>query len=80
MNQSNLDIQKEPISFYIPSELLERLEEQHFLIQRQLPREKRRRFSRSKLFELGLECVMNDYEEHKSDGVLWKKVTDWLKT
>lgn len=71
--------QKESIAFYFSTELLEKLEELHFFIQRQIPREKRKRLSKSQLCELCLECIITDYEINKSNGILWKNINTWLE-
>lgn len=71
--------QKESIAFYFSTELLERMEELHFHIQRQIPREKRKRLSKSKLYELSLECIVKDYEENKCNALLSKTINEWLE-
>lgn len=69
---------KESIAFYFSTELLEKLEEFHFHIQRQIPREKRKQLSKSKICELSLECLIDDYERNKCNSVFWQNITKWL--
>ena len=78
-NQVKTTVQKETVALYFSTELLEKLEELHFYVQRQIPRERRKRLSKSQLCELCLECIITDYELNKSSGILWKNINNWLE-
>lgn len=78
-NKLKKNTQKESIAFYFSTELLENLEEFHFRIQRQIPREKRKSLSKSKICEMAIECVIEDYEKNKFNSILWQKLIGWLE-
>lgn len=71
---------KEPISLYLPTDLLENLENIHLSIGQKLPRNKRKKLNKSQLYEIILRNIVDDYMENKQDGILWKMVTDWSES
>jgi hypothetical protein len=70
--------QKECISFFLNVELIDKLNDVRFYIQKQLPREKRKKLTKTKLFELILETAAEDYKTNEKSGILWKTVNKWL--
>ncbi|MGC2236183.1 MAG: hypothetical protein WA584_08480 [Pyrinomonadaceae bacterium] len=73
-------ISKEPVSLYISTDLLEKVEQIHLYIGQKLPRNKRKKLNKSQLYEIILRNIVDDYIENEQDGMLWKMVIDWSQS
>ncbi len=80
MNGKNDDKQDIPeaerilISFYLSTDTLERLDDVLFYARKRLPIGKRRKLTKSVLYEIGLKMVIEDYHEKEEESFLWKAV------
>ncbi|MGC2236773.1 MAG: hypothetical protein WA584_11465 [Pyrinomonadaceae bacterium] len=78
--KQNSGVQKEPISLYLPSDLVEKVEHIHLNIIQKLPRNKRKKLNKSQLYEIILRNIVDDHIKKEQDGMLWKMVTDWSQS
>ncbi|MET0752746.1 MAG: hypothetical protein ABWZ66_05215 [Pyrinomonadaceae bacterium] len=78
--KQNSSVSKEPISLYLPTDLLEKVEEIHLYISQKLPRNKRKKLNKSQLYEIILRNIVDDHLENEQDGMLWKMVADWSQS
>lgn len=62
------------ISFYLSTDTLERLDDVLFYARKRLPIGKRRKLTKSVLYEIGLKMVIEDYHEKEEESFLWKAV------
>jgi hypothetical protein len=69
--------QKEIFSTILPIEVIEKMEEIIFQMRKKLPRESRRKLTKTKLCELVFESVFSDYDENKNDSFLVKIFNRW---
>ncbi len=80
MNGKNDDKQSIPeverilISFYLSTDTLEKLDDVLFYARKRLPIGKRRKLTKSVLYEIGLKMVIEDYHEKEEESFLWKAV------
>jgi hypothetical protein len=78
--KQNLSVSKEPISLYLPTDLLEQIENIHLYLIQKLPRNKRKKLNKSQLYEIILKNIVDDHLENKQDGMLWKMISDWSQS
>jgi hypothetical protein len=78
--KQNSSVSKEPISLYLPTDLLEKIENIQLCLAQNLPRNKRKKLNKSQLYEIILKNIVDDYLENKQDGMLWKMVIDWSQS
>ncbi len=76
--QQEQNIKKEILNLNISSEIVEKTEELIFNLKKQLPREKRKKLTRSRFFELLLESVIHDYENRRADSDIQKIIGNWI--
>jgi hypothetical protein len=69
--------QKEIFSTILPIEVIEKMEEIIFQMRKKLPRESRRKLTKTKLCELVFESVFADYDENKNYSFLVKIFNEW---
>ena len=77
MLEQDKNQKKEQMAIYISPKLIEKVEELMFNLKKQLPREKRKRFTRSQFLELILESIVLDYETSQLNSSVQKIVTNW---
>lgn len=68
------DKDKIAINFYLSSESLEKIDDFIFYARKRLPMEKRRKLTRSVLYEVGLKTVINDFNKKGEQSELWKAI------
>lgn len=73
-NQNNSDSKRILISFYLSTDTLEKLDDVLFYARKRLPIGKRRKLTKSVLYEVGLKMVIEDYNEKEEDSFLWRAV------
>lgn len=66
--------QKETVNLSLSSEIVEKVEDIIFELRKKIPREKRKKLTRSRFFELALEAVIKDYESSGEKSVIGKMV------
>jgi hypothetical protein len=69
--------QREIFSTMLPIEVIEKMEEIIFQMRKNLPRENRRKLTKTKLCEFIFESVFSDYDENKNDSFLVKIFNEW---
>jgi hypothetical protein len=74
---SYLPADKETITISIPSEIIEALEEARFEAKKALPKNKKKKLSRSMLYGLALEALAENYISRREESALWKLIFDW---
>lgn len=77
MSEQGKNRKKEQMAFYTSPELIEKVEELLFNLKRQLPREKRKKFTRSQFIELILESIILDYEINQMNSPIQKIISNW---
>lgn len=77
--KQNSNVRKEPQSLYLSSNLVDALEEIAFHMRKQIPRNKRKRMSKSILYEIILTNVVENYLAEKQDSLLSTWVINWSK-
>lgn len=80
MSEQDKNQKKEQMAFYTSPELIEKVEDLIFNLKKQLPREKRKKFTRSQFLELILESVISDYEASQLNSPIQKIISDWSVT
>ncbi len=78
-NQNNSDSKRILISFYLSTDTLEKLDDVLFYARKRLPIGKRRKLTKSVLYEIGLKMVIEDYHEKEEESFLWKAVDKLVK-
>ena len=76
--QQEQHIKKELLNLNISGEIVEKTEDLLFNLRKQLPREKRKKLTRSRFFELLLESVIQDYENRRADSDIQKIIGNWI--
>lgn len=77
MSEQDKNQKKEQMAFYTNPELIEKVEDLIFNLKKQLPREKRKKFTRSQFLELILESVILEYETSRLDSPIQKIISSW---
>lgn len=77
MSEQDRNQKKEQMAIYISPELIEKVEDLIFNLKKQLPREKRKKLTRSQFLELLLESMILDYESSQMNSPIQKIVSDW---
>lgn len=62
------------ISFYLSADTLERLDDVLFYARKRLPIGKRRKLTKSVLYEIGIKMVIEDYHQKGDESFLWETV------
>jgi hypothetical protein len=68
---------REKVNLYLSSEVIEKVEDTLFLLRKQLPREKRKKLTRSKLHELILDDILTEFSKMGQSGRLGKIISEW---
>ncbi|HEX8377462.1 MAG TPA: hypothetical protein VF602_06550 [Pedobacter sp.] len=77
MSEQDKNQKKEQMALYISPELIEKVEDLLFNLKKQLPREKRKKLTRSQFLELILESIILDYETNQLNSPIQKIVSGW---
>ena len=80
MSEQDKNQKKEQMAFYTSPELIEKVEDLLFNLKKQLPREKRKKLTRSQLLELILESIIQEYEISQLNSPLQKIISSWSIT
>ena len=67
------------ISFYLSTDTLEKLDDVLFYARKRLPIGKRRKLTKSVLYEIGLKMVIEDYQEKEEKSFLWEAVSKMVE-
>jgi hypothetical protein len=67
------------ISFYLSTDTLEKLDDVLFYARKQLPMNKRRKLTKSVLYEIGLQMVIEDYNKKGEESFLRKSLIKLIK-
>ncbi len=77
MSEEVKNKKKEQWNVYISRELTDEVEELLFALRKQLPREKRKKLTRSEFFELILKSVVLDYRSSQMNSAIQRIVKEW---
>jgi hypothetical protein len=80
MSEHEKNQKKEQMAIYISPDLIEKVEDLIFNLKKQLPREKRKKFTRSQFLELMLESIILEYETNQLNSPIQKIVSEWSVT
>jgi hypothetical protein len=68
---------KEKINLCLSTEVMEKLEDALFHLRKNIPREKRKKLTRSKLHEIILDDILTEFSQIGQNGRLGKIISDW---
>lgn len=77
MSEQEKSQKKEQMGFYVSPELIEKIEDLLFNLRKQLPRDKRKKLTRSQFLELILESVIEEYETSQLNSPIQKIISNW---
>lgn len=70
----------EQVNLCLSTEVLEKLEDALFHLRKQIPREKRKKLTRSKLHEIILDDILTEFSKMGQNGRLGKIISDWNRS
>lgn len=75
------DTEKDKISvnFYISGETFEKIDDVIYYLRKRLPMDKRRKLSKSVIYEACLKIVLEDYNSKGESSLLWKVIEEMMK-
>jgi hypothetical protein len=68
------------ISFYLSTDTLEKLDDVLFYARKRLPISKRRKLTKSVLYEIGLKMVIEDYHEKEEESFLCEAISKLVQS
>ncbi len=71
------DVEKEQVNLRLPVDLVEDIERILFYARQSVPREKRNKLHKSKLYEIVFQVVLENYIEEKHDSLLSNLINKW---
>ncbi|MGI8469289.1 MAG: hypothetical protein ACR2N3_12640 [Pyrinomonadaceae bacterium] len=71
---------KEKVCLYLPVEIVKKLEEMIFHARKDIPRDKARQLTKSKLTELVLAAIINEYDKGNGKGVINDIIFNWVES
>lgn len=77
---SEVNQAKEKVNMYLSSEIVEKIDDFVFHFRKQLPREKRKKLNKSKLYELILENALTEFSANGQEGMLGEIILKWSQT
>lgn len=74
------DVEKDKISvnFYISGETFEKIDDVIYYLRKRLPMDKRRKLSKSVIYEACLKIVLEEYNAKGESSSLWKAVQELM--
>ena len=78
-DQKALESERILISFYLRTETLEKLDDVLFYARKRLPIGKRRKLTKSVLYEIGLKMVIEDYQDNGEESFLIQAIHELVK-
>lgn len=70
---------KEKVSLHLPVETVKKLEGMVYHARQEIPRQKAKQLTKSKLTELIIKALIWEYEEGKGKAVITRIVLDWVE-
>ena len=73
------NLEKEPISIYLPTNLAEQLDDLLFSLRKRLPRYQRKQLTKSIFYELIMSSMVKSFSKNEDQNIPIKIVDDWAK-
>lgn len=70
-------IEKEQVNLSLPVDLVEDIEQILFYARKAVPREKRKKLHKSKLYEIVFQGVLKNYIEEENNSLLSNIIIEW---
>lgn len=74
------DFVKEKISLYLPVTTVKKIEEIVYQARQEIPRDKAKQLTKSKLIELVLKALIHEYDKSSGDGVVQRIIFNWTES